>query len=103
MEIPQHYLQDEILQGLDRLAKKAVERGVSLALHTHVNHANQVTPLVGRAAGKLLAMGFRDVRNQGVRLRGVNDWEKALLDLCFMLQDPARILPDYFAMSAMIV
>src|SRR5438874_9597880 len=45
MGIPQHFLQDEVLQGLDRLAKKAVERGVSLALHTHVNHGKQVTPL----------------------------------------------------------
>ncbi len=28
MGIPQHFLQDEVLQALDRLAKKAVERGV---------------------------------------------------------------------------
>ena len=102
MGIPQHFLQDEVLQGLDRLAKKSRERGVSLALHTHVNHANQVTPLLGRAAGKLLEMGFRDVRNQGVLLRGVNDSQKALLDLCFMLQDHARILPYYFYMCDMI-
>ena len=102
MGIPQHFLQDEVLQGLDRLAKKSLQRGVSLALHTHVNHANQVTPLLGRAAGKLLEMGFRDVRNQGVLLRGVNDSQKALLDLCFMLQDRARILPYYFYMCDMI-
>jgi len=102
MGIPQHFLQDEVLQGMDRLAQKSRERGVSLALHTHVNHANQVTPLLGRAAGKLLAMGFRDVRNQGVLLRGVNDSQKALLDLCFMLQDHARILPYYFYMCDMI-
>ena len=102
MGIPQHFLQDEVLQGMERLAKKSRARGVSLALHTHVNHANQVTPLLGRAAGKLLAMGFRDVRNQGVLLRGVNDSQKALLDLCFMLQDHARILPYYFYMCDMI-
>ena len=87
---------------MDRLAKKAFARGVNLSLHTHVNHANQVTPLLGKAAGKLLAMGFRDVRNQGVLLRGVNDSQKALLDLCFMLQDHARILPYYFYMCDMI-
>ena len=102
MGIPQHFLQDEVLRGLERLATKSRERGVSLALHTHVNHANQVTPLLGKAAGKLLAMGFRDVRNQGVLLRGVNDSQKALLDLCFMLQDHARILPYYFYMCDMI-
>jgi lysine 2,3-aminomutase len=102
MGIPQHFLQDEVLQGMERLARKSRERGVSIALHTHVNHANQVTPLLGRAAGKLLDMGFRDVRNQGVLLRGVNDSQRALLDLCFMLQDHARILPYYFYMCDMI-
>jgi lysine 2,3-aminomutase len=102
MGIPQHFLQDEVLMGLDRLARKSQERGVSIALHTHVNHANQVTPLLGKAAGKLLAMGFRDVRNQGVLLRGVNDSQKALLDLSFMLQDHAQILPYYFYMCDMI-
>src|SRR5229473_757644 len=102
MGIPQHFLQDKVLQALDRLAHKAFERGVSLALHTHVNHANQVTPLLGRAAKKLLEMGFRDVRNQGVLLRGVNDSQKSLLELCFMLQDHAHILPYYFYMCDMI-
>ena len=102
MGLPQHFLRDEVLQGLDRLARKAIERGVNLSLHTHVNHANQVTPLLGKAAAKLLSMGFRDVRNQGVLLRGVNDSQKALLDLCFMLQDHARVLPYYFYMCDMI-
>ena len=102
MGIPQHFLQEDILQSLDRLARKAFERNVSLAMHTHVNHANQVTPLFGRAAQKLLSMGFRDVRNQGVLLRGVNDSQKALLDLCFMLQDHARVLPYYFYMCDLI-
>src|SRR5712664_1400038 len=77
MGIPQHFLQDKVLQALDGLAHKAFERGVSLALHTHVNHANQVTPLLGRAA-------------------------KKLLELCFMLQDHAHILPYYFYMCDMI-
>src|SRR5437870_7497122 len=102
MGIPQHFLQDEVLQGMERLAKKAFSRGVNLSLHTHVKHANQVTPLLGKAAGALLSMGFRDVRNQGVLLRGVNDSQKALLDLCFMLQDHARVLPYYFYMCDMI-
>jgi lysine 2,3-aminomutase len=102
MGIPQHFLQDSVLQGLDRLAKKAIERGVDLALHTHVNHAQQLTPLVGKAVRKLLDMGFRDVRNQGVLLRGVNDSAPALLDLCFTLLDHAKILPYYFYMCDMI-
>lgn len=102
MGIPQHFLQDAVLQGLDRLAKKARERGVDLALHTHVNHAQQLTPLVAKAVRKIRDMGFRDVRNQGVLLRGVNATTKDLLDLCFTLQDQAKILPYYFYMCDMI-
>src|SRR3954447_2426664 len=73
MGIPQHFLQDSVLQGLERIAKKARDRGVDIAVHTHINHPRQVTPLVRRAAERLLDLGFRDVRNQGVLLRGVND------------------------------
>ena len=102
MGLPQHFLQDEVLQGLERLARKAVDRGVDLAMHTHVNHANQLTPLVADAARKLLAMGFRDVRNQGVLLRGVNTTPKDLLELCFTLLDRAKVLPYYFYMCDMI-
>ena len=102
MGVPQHFLQDEVLSALDRLAKKSVSRGVSLAMHTHVNHAQSVTPLVAEVANKLRQMGFRDVRNQGVLLRGVNDSQKALLDLCFRLQDHGSVTPYYFYMCDMI-
>lgn len=102
MGIPQHFLQDSVLQGLERLAKKAFERNIDLALHTHVNHAQQVTPLVGKAAKKLLEIGFRDVRNQGVLLRGVNTTPQDLLELCFMLLDHAKIMPYYFYNCDMI-
>src|SRR5713101_3196941 len=77
MGIPQHFLQDEVLQGLERLAKKARERGVDIAVHTHVNNARQVTPLVAKAARKLL-------------------------DLCFTLLDHAKIMPYYFYQCDMI-
>ena len=100
--IPQHFLQDEVLRGLERIAKKAWDRGVDIAVHTHVNHANQVTPLLGRAVKKLLEMGFRDVRNQGVLLRGINDTQKDMLELCFMLLDHAKIMPYYFYICDMI-
>jgi lysine 2,3-aminomutase len=102
MGIPQHFLQDEVLRGFERLAKKARERGVDLALHTHINNARQVTPLVAKASKKLLEIGFRDVRNQGVLLRGVNTTPKELLDLCFTLLDQAKIMPYYFYMCDMI-
>jgi lysine 2,3-aminomutase len=102
MGLPQHFLQPEVLAGLERLASKAGERGVDLALHTHVNHANQLTPLVAKAAGALHEMGFRDVRNQGVLLRGVNATPKDLLELCFTLLDRAKIMPYYFYTCDMI-
>jgi lysine 2,3-aminomutase len=102
MGIPQHFLQDQVLLAFERLAKKALQRGIDLALHTHINHANQVTPLVAKAARKLLEIGFRDVRNQGVLLRGVNADARSVLELSFILLDHAKILPYYFYMCDMI-
>ncbi len=102
MAIPQHFLQGTMLRSMERLAKKARKHDVDLALHTHVNHAQQVTPLVAEAAQMLLDFGFRDVRNQGVLLRGVNTTSESLLDLCFTLLDRAHIMPYYFYMCDMI-
>jgi len=102
MGIPQHFLQDQVLVAFERLAKKAQERDVDLVVHTHVNHANQLTPLVAKATKRLLDLGFGDVRNQGVLLRGGNDDAKTLLELCFTLLDHAKILPYYFYMCDMI-
>ena len=50
----------------------------------------------------MLDTGIRDVRNQGVLLRGVNNSAPALLDLCFALLDEAKIMPYYFYMCDMI-
>ncbi|HEX2074899.1 MAG TPA: lysine 2,3-aminomutase [Geodermatophilus sp.] len=102
MGLPQHWLQDDVVAGMGRLARRARERGVSLAVHTHVNASQQVTPLVAEAAGAMLAAGVRDVRNQGVLLRGVNATAPQLLDLCFALLDGAGITPYYFYMCDMI-
>jgi lysine 2,3-aminomutase len=102
MAIPQHFLQDEVKEAAERMAAKANARGVDIAVHTHVNAAQQVTPLVGRAAKVFLDAGFRDVRNQGVLLRGVNTSPGQLLELCFMLLDHAKIIPYYFYMCDMI-
>jgi lysine 2,3-aminomutase len=100
--LPQHFLQPEVLAALRRLAQRARGAGVDLALHTHANHARQITPLAARAAGQLLEAGFRDVRNQGVIMRGVNDTAEDLLELCFAMLDRARIMPYYFYMCDMI-
>jgi len=102
MALPQHWLSDEVRDGMARVAALARARGVSLAVHTHVNAAQSVTPLVAAATSGLLEAGVRDVRNQGVLLRGVNDSAGALLDLCFTLLDGAGITPYYFYMCDMI-
>ncbi len=102
MGLPQHWLSADVLAGMTRLAATARSRGVSLAVHTHVNAAQSVTPLVARAARALLDAGVRDVRNQGVLLRGVNDSPGALLDLCFALLDGAGVTPYYFYLCDMI-
>ncbi|HEX2550194.1 MAG TPA: lysine 2,3-aminomutase, partial [Nocardioidaceae bacterium] len=102
MGLPQHWLQDDVRAGMERLTTKARERGVMIAIHTHVNNAASVTPLVAEAARAMLEAGVRDVRNQGVLMRGVNDSQQALLDLCFALLDEAGIMPYYFYMCDMI-
>jgi lysine 2,3-aminomutase len=100
--LPQHWLQPAVLDGLARVARVAHRRGVSLALHTHANHAASVTPLVAEATRALLATGIRDVRNQGVLLKGVNDNPDELLNLCFALHGEAGILPYYFYLCDII-
>jgi len=102
MGLPQYWLSDEVRAGMARLAGTARARGVSIAIHTHVNAAQSVTPLVAQAAAAMLEAGVRDVRNQGVLLRGTNDSAAALLDLCFVLLDGAGIMPYYFYMCDMI-
>jgi lysine 2,3-aminomutase len=100
--LPQHWLQDDVREGMARVAGVARSRGVSIAMHTHANHANSITPLVAQASSAMLEAGLRDVRNQGVLLNGVNADPDALLDLCFRLLDGAQIMPYYFYMCDMI-
>ena len=96
MGIPQHFLQDDVLAAYEAIATRARERDVDIAFHTHVNAAQQVTPLVGKAVRALLDMGYRDVRNQGVLLRGVNTTPapaaRALLHAPGLRQDPSLLL-----------
>jgi lysine 2,3-aminomutase len=102
MGLPQHWLAEDVVEGVARVARLARERGVSLAIHTHVNNARSLTPAVAAATQAMLDAGVRDVRNQGVLMRGVNDTSEDLLDLCFALQDEAGITPYYFYMCDMI-
>lgn len=102
MGLPQHWLSPEVRRGLERLAALARRNGCSLALHTHINAAQSVTPLVSEASRAVLEAGLRDVRNQGVLMRGVNDTPAALLDLCFALADDPGITPYYFYMCDIV-
>ncbi|WP_029540317.1 KamA family radical SAM protein [Serinicoccus profundi] len=102
MGMPQHWLAPDTVEGVTRVARKARERGVGLAIHTHTNAAQSVTPLVAEASKVMLEAGIRDVRNQGVLMRGVNDTSAQLLDLCFAMADEAMITPYYFYMCDMI-
>lgn len=102
INLPQHFLQADVMAVMQRLTKLARQQRVNLTLHTHANHVNELTPLTAKAVDYLLDMGFRDIRNQGVLLRGVNDSQTALLDLCFGLMNNVRINPYYFYMCDMI-
>jgi lysine 2,3-aminomutase len=99
MGLPQHWLAPDVVEGVGRVARVARERGVNLAIHTHVNSARSLTPAVAEATRAMLDAGIRDVRNQGVLMRGVNDTSA---ELCFALQDEASITPYYFYMCDMI-
>ena len=83
MGLPQHWLSPDVVEGVGRVASLARDRGVNVAIHTHVNSAQSVTPAVAEATRAMLDAGLRDVRNQGVIMRGVNDTQEQLLDLCF--------------------
>jgi lysine 2,3-aminomutase len=49
MGLPPALAQPEVVEGLERVARRRPAAGVNLAIHTHVNHANSVTPLVAQA------------------------------------------------------
>ena len=102
MALPQHWVSPDVVDGMGRVAAKARTRGVSLAIHTHVNNAASVTPIVAEAVSAMFDAGVRDVRNQGVLLEGVNATSSDLLDLSFTLLDGAGIMPYYFYMCDMI-
>ncbi len=102
MSLPQHWLSDEVRAGVERVATKAFDRGVSLAIHTHINAASQVTAMFSEAARAMVEAGVRQIRNQAVLLRGVNSTPDALLDLCFAVLDAAGVIPYYFYMCDII-
>ena len=63
MGLPQHWLQPEVVEGLERVARTAARRGVNLAIHTHVNHVQLADP-AGRPGRPDRARGRRARRAQ---------------------------------------
>jgi lysine 2,3-aminomutase len=102
VSLPQYFLEASISEAFGRLGALARRRQVDIALHTQVNHARQLTPLVSEATTRLLDLGFRDVRNQGVLLRGVNATSRELFELSERLLYEARITPYYLYVCDMI-
>ena len=101
MGMPQHFLRDDVLAVMGKIAALARAANVRLALHTHVNHPNQVTATLRQAVSRIRDLGFDAVRNQGVLLRGVNSDSEVLIALCNKLFE-AGIVPYYFYNCDMI-
>lgn len=100
--LPQHFLDDRVLKVMEQIARKARAADVDIAIHTHANHAQSITPLVSEATARLLDAGYRNIRNQGVLMRAINDSATSVLDLCFKLLDEAQITPYYFYLCDLI-
>jgi lysine 2,3-aminomutase len=99
---PYQILQPKVLAGWRRIVQRAKERGVRMHFHTHVNHVNEVTPVMRKVVDELRDIGFRDIRNQGVILRGVNASAEDIMNLCYALIFHADITPYYFYICDMI-
>lgn len=72
--------------ALIRLSDYGRTIGKSVALHTHFNHANEITWITELAARKLFGAGVT-MRNQSVLLRGINDSVPAMSTLIRQLAD----------------
>ena len=71
--MPMKLLTDlEWVEALTGVVERGRRRGVSVVLHTHFNHPNEVTEITARALDVLFQRGIT-VRNQAVLQRGVND------------------------------
>jgi lysine 2,3-aminomutase len=82
------------LAGLGRSMNKEV------CLHTHFNHANEITDVTRRAMGYLYREGIT-IRNQSVMIRGVNDSDSAMNDLVKKLSE-INVQPYYVYQHDMV-
>ena len=92
--------EDGWASALIKLSDFGRSMGKSVALHTHFNHAREITWISELAARKLFAAGVT-VRNQAVLLRGVNDSVEAMGALIRGLAD-LNIQPYYVYQGDMV-
>lgn len=79
--MPMKILTDtEWSDALIDMARKGRAMNKEVCLHTHFNHANEITDVTRRAMQYLYREGVT-VRNQSVLIRGVNDSDAAMSDL----------------------
>lgn len=75
--MPQKLLTDEEwLRALVGVVKHGRSMGKDVMLHTHFNHANEITAITQRSMQRLFEEGVH-IRNQSVCQRGVNDTVEA--------------------------
>ena len=103
MGLPQHWLQDEVRAGMERVAAHRPRSAGVVARDPHPRQPRQLGDAAGRQGDAGDARRRRARRPQPGRAdRGVNADPHALLDLCFALLDGAQIMPYYFYMCDMI-
>jgi lysine 2,3-aminomutase len=92
---------DDWTNALIEVAKLGRSMGKHVALHTHFNHANEIT-WVTREAMQVFNREGVTVRNQSVLLRGVNDTVQSMGTLIRELADcgiiPVSGLYDLWSM-----
>lgn len=73
-------------EALISIAKKGRSMGKQVYLHTHINHAREITWSTKAAMDHLFQNGLV-VRNQSVLLKGVNDNPADMMDLLNKMSD----------------
>ncbi|KAI4940734.1 hypothetical protein J4E86_010706 [Alternaria arbusti] len=91
---------DPWVDSLIEVSNKGRDMGKQVCLHTHINHANEITWITELAANKLFKHGVI-VRNQSVLLKGVNDDFGPLSDLIKKLSN-INIQPYYVYQCDMV-
>jgi len=99
--MPMKILSDHAwFQSLVTLSQLAREQSKSFAIHTHINHPNEITYVTKNAADKLFQNNIH-VRNQTVLLRGINDDFKTMYELIKYLSY-INIQPYYVYLHDMV-